>query len=62
MTECSDLDYKTRYIKFKHHIVESADSEQGEIDEATGGVEKTADENVAEQFFLETTVWIVKWI
>ena len=58
MTECSDLDYKTRYIKFKHHtsIVESADSEQGEIDEATGGVKTTADENVAEQFFLETTV------
>lgn len=55
MSECSDLDCKTRYIKFKHHtsIAESGDSEQGEI-EATGGA--TADENDVEQIFLETTV------
>jgi hypothetical protein len=57
MNECIDLDCKTRYIKFKHHtsIAETGDSEQGEIDGATGG-EATADENVAEQIFLETTV------
>jgi hypothetical protein len=57
MSECSDLDVKTRYIKFKHHtsIAESGDSEQGEIDGATGG-EATADENDVEQIFLETTV------
>lgn len=62
MSECDEVvDYKTRYIKFKHNtsVAESGDSEQGEIEEATGG-EATADETVAEQIFLETTVWVVK--
>jgi hypothetical protein len=57
MDACNEVDYKTRYIKFKHNtsVAESGDSEQGEIEEATGG-ETTADEAVVEQIFLETTV------
>lgn len=61
MDDSNDIEVnnKTRYIRFtpNSNAADSIESERRESEEATGG-EPPAGETVAEQIFLETTVWI----